>query len=1116
MKLQNPLVKHGRPGSDWHHSRRLRRATLSVLTVAIVVAFTTVFAQPVSAATGDFVIQGRGYGHGVGMSQWGAWEAAREGKTYAEILAFYYPGSMPDTAPGGTTIKVRISKDPATTTYDDHYYRVYLKPVATTAVLRLQNLGSPDVDVPLTVGQVVETLYAPVSGVGHVWVAGRGAYDHVYVIPDFDTGRVAVSMQVSSVAPATTYREYWGSMNVEPMGEGEVYLNNYVLLDKYVRGVAEIKPEWANSSYTNLYAIEAVKAQAVAARTYAYAEYLNAGYVNDDTRDIYYRGYAFEVANPGAAQAATDTAGEILSYGGTLYKTYFSAHSGGYTTASAWNDSPPFYLESNPDPYSRAAPPTGLVTGIAPGYSWSVTYTPVDLSTKLIGSGYIDNVGTVTQLEIIARDTTDPESHVTAVRVTGTLGIDTISGRNFKAALGLRSTLFNVVLYGSPIRTDSTNSNIAYLGAWSTAYNVYAFGGSYALADGPAKASVSFDGTYLALVARTAPNNGKALVSLDGGPGVPVDFYSPTVKHGQQVYNTGSLTSGAHTVTIEWTGTKNFLATGTIIGLDAVDVVGTITPSPDIPPRYGEANTNLAYGGPWSVTSSSLATDGSLKLLNSPGSVTATFTGTYLAWVTKTAPTCGKAKVTLDGGGSTMVDLYSAAEANRQIVYNTGFLAPGAHTVTIEWTGTKNGAASNYQIGADAFDVIGTLTLAPPAPAYPTRYQQNDALITYLGTWAGSSVASASGGSIISSSATDGQVTICFHGTGLALLANTGPNLGIAAVTLGGVPEPPVDFYSVGTLYQQEVYDTGPLPEGDYTLVIKPDGTKNAASSGYAIDIDALDIFGELTAAPAPTRYQQAESNLTYVGSWRTGYSAGASLGSYIYLNSGGSVTVSFDGTYLAWVAKKSNQYGVAWVRLDGGTPQSVDLYSATTMYKQTVWNTGVLAPGTHTLCISWSGFKNPKSYATNVGFDAFDILGTLNPAPAPPAMPSRYQQNNSKLVYSGAWAGAYSFWASGGSLRFLNAAGSVTANFNGTYLSWVARKHPVYGIATVTLDGGAPISVDLYRSASLDQVNVYDTGILAPGNHTVVITWTGTKNASATNTYISSDAFDVIGTLVP
>ena len=126
----------------------------------------------------------------------------------------------------------------------------------------------------------------------------------------------------------------------------------------------------------------------------------------------------------------------------------------------------------------------------------------------------------------------------------------------------------------------------------------------------------------------------------------------------------------------------------------------------------------------------------------------------------------------------------------------------------------------------------------------------------------------------------------------------------------------------------------------------------------------------------------------------------------------------------------------------------------------------GVLASGTHTLCISWSGYKNPAAAATNIGVDAFDIMGTLNAAPVPPAMPARYQNTDSRLVYVGPWGTSYTYLASGGNFRYLNAAGSVTVNFDGTYLAWVTKKHPAYGIASLVLDGGAPVTVDLYRSA--------------------------------------------------
>jgi hypothetical protein len=90
----------------------------------------------------------------------------------------------------------------------------------------------------------------------------------------------------------------------------------------------------------------------------------------------------------------------------------------------------------------------------------------------------------------------------------------------------------------------------------------------------------------------------------------------------------------------------------------------------------------------------------------------------------------------------------------------------------------------------------------------------------------------------------------------------------------------------------------------------------------------------------------------------------------------------------------------------------------------------------------------------------------------------------------------------------------SVTVNFTGTYLSWIGIKGPLYGIASVSVDGGTAQPVDLYSPSSVFKTSVWNTGTLASGTHTVKITWTGTKNPSATNTYIGVDAFDVVGAL--
>jgi hypothetical protein len=88
-----------------------------------------------------------------------------------------------------------------------------------------------------------------------------------------------------------------------------------------------------------------------------------------------------------------------------------------------------------------------------------------------------------------------------------------------------------------------------------------------------------------------------------------------------------------------------------------------------------------------------------------------------------------------------------------------------------------------------------------------------------------------------------------------------------------------------------------------------------------------------------------------------------------------------------------------------------------------------------------------------------------------------------------------------------------VSLTFDGTYLSWLARTTPWYGRAEVTLDDTEPIMVDLYSSVVGWQKSVYSTGLLNAGTHTVVIKWTGAKNALSSGTAISVDAADVMVT---
>jgi hypothetical protein len=263
------------------------------------------------------------------------------------------------------------------------------------------------------------------------------------------------------------------------------------------------------------------------------------------------------------------------------------------------------------------------------------------------------------------------------------------------------------------------------------------------------------------------------------------------------------------------------------------------------------------------------------------------------------------------------------------------------------------------------------------------------------------------------------------------------------------------------------------------------------------------------------TRVEQTSSLLAYTGSWSTTTTSSASGGSFGYANSAGSsVTVTFNGIYLQWITKKSSVYGQASVSVDGKAPQTVDLYSSSTVYLQKVWDTGLLASGTHTVKISWTGAKNASATATNIGLDAFDVIGTVVKAqPAP--TPTRYQETDDRITYTGLWDSSTVTSASGGSFRYIDKDGAASVTFNGTYLSWVAKKSPSYGMAKVTVDGNDAGTVDLYSASTGYLQSVWNTDTLAAGQHTVTIEWTGDKSASATASNISLDAFDILGTPV-
>lgn len=173
------------------------------------------------------------------------------------------------------------------------------------------------------------------------------------------------------------------------------------------------------------------------------------------------------------------------------------------------------------------------------------------------------------------------------------------------------------------------------------------------------------------------------------------------------------------------------------------------------------------------------------------------------------------------------------------------------------------------------------------------------------------------------------------------------------------------------------------VPPATTTSVAPTTTISTTTSTTTATTISTPTSTVSTTTTTTPIRFEQTDARLLYTGAWTTTASGSASGGSLRFANSkGASVTISFQGTYLAWIAKKSPAYGKAKVTVDKQAPVTVDLYSAATLWQQKVWNTGALPFGSHTLKIEWTGTKNTAATGNNINVDAFDVAGSLTQAP--------------------------------------------------------------------------------------------------------------------------------------
>jgi len=245
----------------------------------------------------------------------------------------------------------------------------------------------------------------------------------------------------------------------------------------------------------------------------------------------------------------------------------------------------------------------------------------------------------------------------------------------------------------------------------------------------------------------------------------------------------------------------------------------------------------VQYDG-WRGFKNASANGGYYRMSNiTADAVTYKFTGTSLKWITRKGPDMGKAFVSVDGGTSTVYDLYSSSVLwNQQILF--GNLTNTAHTIVIRVGGLKNASATDYNVALDGF-LVGT----------STKPVQESALTIQYNGWLGKKQTAASGGSYrISSNQGAPSVLFRFKGPTIDFITAQGPSYGYVNVLIdGNVVSSNVDLYSPTQTWKYILGYSG-LANSNHTIEVRPANIKNVNSAGYGVVVDAF--TGPITALP--------------------------------------------------------------------------------------------------------------------------------------------------------------------------------------------------------------------------------------------------------------------------
>ncbi|MFD1848632.1 peptidoglycan-binding protein [Oceanobacillus bengalensis] len=336
----------------------------------------------------SFRITGKGYGHSVGMTQWGAYGMAASGHTYEDILKYYYTGTgigMRDTSNQNVRVLLAEKKDVLSISSNQPY-------------------------------QVGDKEFLPQTTTTIKYLNGK------FVIENSGkTYQLTTPFQISQAKEGVLYfnnKQYEGTFSISTT-DNKLNLVNHLNVENYLKGVVpyEIIPSWDN---LNLF-----KVQTLAARTYVLKEIQRNQSkhfdVYDTVRSQVYNGVPNSIPERYVTkinQAISDTKGEVVLYNGALIDAVYSASAGGHTVdaVDVWGNHVP-YLIGKEDPYDQSNYASNW-------YSYSISKAELE---KLFPT-----VGKVIHVSVMETKYNRP----TKIKIAGEKAEIIVSGTTFRQKIG--------------------------------------------------------------------------------------------------------------------------------------------------------------------------------------------------------------------------------------------------------------------------------------------------------------------------------------------------------------------------------------------------------------------------------------------------------------------------------------------------------------------------------------------------------------------------------------------------------------------------------------------------------------------------------------------------------